>query len=1019
MNKENSVSENSIQDKVSELFETVTTNCSTNELVSNNSFYEKGFLYDELFESDHWDDYYSESELAEEKNNKSTDLHGEIKKNKIWNDNLEKSCGSCNYIENYSEFNKMIKCEGFCRRPYHLECTDLEKIPKNKWKCNNCLNDLVYCSICDNTNSKLTTGFLKCYHPLCMRYFHTNCLINPDKFNLNSKFIWRIKNNISDSAGEDACMQYKIYIGSIPLKMINLDKSKYGNDLDYTKDLIGEYGIKFICSRHFCDTCKDVFKKPKKDNEDLNKSIKNKSLIKLDNPDDLQYCIRCNTSYHYNCLHPDSIKIAKGICICSRHLHDETDILTQEYNMKNNLKICDGNNSKCLINLPKDRNKTTGGYLIDRIEVLDLLNDYVSSPLFESISSSPFKLPGQSKDWINIEIKASSVNNDRINFSNSCGCIEIKKNVYAIDDDDLDSFQDDVSVILEDIEEEEGKSFNAKVMGNLEQKNTRKRLRSKIKKGHFTNKKQIVSEKCTCSKKCDKDTCQNAAMLIECNSLICGLDSSIQNKNCMNRIFNTNNNKLLHNKKKSIEQNLRIFDAKEKGLGVCCQIHVPKDTFIVEYVGEVLRKDQYLNRVERYKKRELKSKMVVNLIKSSEDEIDKNEHQFSCNSVDVRERHWYCMEIGDDYIIDSTRMGNISRLINHSCEPNCVAQKWIVGNEYRVGIFSIRDIKPNEELTYDYSFTAYDVGFECKCNTKKCKGRIGTENLNEKNIELIKKRNILCRNKNIFNSFITLNKTLQNNPILYELNNSTFSNTDYYLSNDLFIKNNIDLMNEINNLKTINNKTISKYNTALRYHILEKISIFPYDFKYRNSLYGYACLLYSDSSNVITDWYVKKSKNLSLMNKPWGIFPFVLNNYENSSQNLININYLKKYNCKRVSIYTEKKIKDLNSKSLFWYLFDNGIGSDDCCKYCDNPGTLITCDYCYDSFHKNCLNFDKNKINIKSDYYFENNGKIKCSKCEKNNLFSVYWLHTPNKQRRTSYFLRQKIYSLPLFIKCI
>lgn len=45
--------------------------------------------------------------------------------------------------------------------------------------------------------------------------------------------------------------------------------------------------------------------------------------------------------------------------------------------------------------------------------------------------------------------------------------------------------------------------------------------------------------------------------------------------------------------------------------------------------------------------------------------------------------HWYIMDVEAGLIIDSKRFGNISRLINHSCDPNCIAQKWKVRNESR------------------------------------------------------------------------------------------------------------------------------------------------------------------------------------------------------------------------------------------------------------------------------------------------------------------------------------------------
>lgn len=35
----------------------------------------------------------------------------------------------------------------------------------------------------------------------------------------------------------------------------------------------------------------------------------------------------------------------------------------------------------------------------------------------------------------------------------------------------------------------------------------------------------------------------------------------------------------------------------------------------------------------------------------------------------------YMVQLRHDEIIDATRKGNITRFINHSCEPNCVAEK--------------------------------------------------------------------------------------------------------------------------------------------------------------------------------------------------------------------------------------------------------------------------------------------------------------------------------------------------------
>jgi SET domain-containing protein len=45
--------------------------------------------------------------------------------------------------------------------------------------------------------------------------------------------------------------------------------------------------------------------------------------------------------------------------------------------------------------------------------------------------------------------------------------------------------------------------------------------------------------------------------------------------------------------------------------------------------------------------------------------------------------------------------------MNHSCKPNCELQKWIVGNQFRIGIFALEDVPAYKELTFDYKFERY------------------------------------------------------------------------------------------------------------------------------------------------------------------------------------------------------------------------------------------------------------------------------------------------------------------------
>ena len=61
--------------------------------------------------------------------------------------------------------------------------------------------------------------------------------------------------------------------------------------------------------------------------------------------------------------------------------------------------------------------------------------------------------------------------------------------------------------------------------------------------------------------------------------------------------------------------------------------------------------------------------------------------------------------------------GNEARWINHSCQPNCEA---IEEGDERVFIYSLRDLRPGEELFYDYALemdepVTEQLKRECKC----------------------------------------------------------------------------------------------------------------------------------------------------------------------------------------------------------------------------------------------------------------------------------------------------------------
>src|SRR5215475_10359127 len=59
----------------------------------------------------------------------------------------------------------------------------------------------------------------------------------------------------------------------------------------------------------------------------------------------------------------------------------------------------------------------------------------------------------------------------------------------------------------------------------------------------------------------------------------------------------------------------------------------------------------------------------------------------------------YFFGINKKWSIDGSPRCNVARYINHSCKPNAEA---IVSQRGRVWIFAMRNIRPGEEITYNY-----------------------------------------------------------------------------------------------------------------------------------------------------------------------------------------------------------------------------------------------------------------------------------------------------------------------------
>uniref|UniRef100_A0A665XBH0 Euchromatic histone-lysine N-methyltransferase 1b n=2 Tax=Echeneis naucrates TaxID=173247 RepID=A0A665XBH0_ECHNA len=137
---------------------------------------------------------------------------------------------------------------------------------------------------------------------------------------------------------------------------------------------------------------------------------------------------------------------------------------------------------------------------------------------------------------------------------------------------------------------------------------------------------------------------------------------------------------------------LQLFRTSKKGWGVRALQDIPKGTFICEYVGEII----------------------------SEAEAEMRQNDAYLFSLDDKPQDLYC--------IDARFYGNISRFLNHMCEPNLFACRVFTTHQDlrfpHIAFFASENIKAGEELGFNYGDHFWEVKsklFNCECGSSKCK----------------------------------------------------------------------------------------------------------------------------------------------------------------------------------------------------------------------------------------------------------------------------------------------------------
>lgn len=177
---------------------------------------------------------------------------------------------------------------------------------------------------------------------------------------------------------------------------------------------------------------------------------------------------------------------------------------------------------------------------------------------------------------------------------------------------------------------------------------------------------------------CGTDDCLNRVMMIECDPDVCPVGEKCKNQRFRRRQYPI----------------CVPFKTDNVGWGLRTTEDIKKGDFVIEYVGELIDEAECNRRME--------------------------------NKIEKGDTTFYFLTIDKDRIIDAGPSANIARFMNHSCQPNCQTQKWVVMGQTKVGLFAIHDIAAGSELTFNYNLDCLgNELLECQCKSDNCSGFIG------------------------------------------------------------------------------------------------------------------------------------------------------------------------------------------------------------------------------------------------------------------------------------------------------
>ncbi|KAL9229387.1 hypothetical protein vseg_004858 [Gypsophila vaccaria] len=178
---------------------------------------------------------------------------------------------------------------------------------------------------------------------------------------------------------------------------------------------------------------------------------------------------------------------------------------------------------------------------------------------------------------------------------------------------------------------------------------------------------------------------------------------------------------------KGIKFRLEVFRTPKKGWAVRSWDYIPAGSPICEYTGILKRSDEANSASENSFIFDIDCLQTMKGLDGREMRL----RDVSIPSEASSEK-----EVEPEYCIDAVSTGNVTRFINHSCEPNlfvqCILNSHHDIRQARVVLFAADNISPLQELTYDYGYALDSVigpdgkikQMACYCGAEGCRKRL-------------------------------------------------------------------------------------------------------------------------------------------------------------------------------------------------------------------------------------------------------------------------------------------------------